>query len=110
MRRTRVAVLTVVLAATATGCHQRSTTADVRAELLSGYGASVTGWSDARMDRFGHEVCTRLDANLAPINTGNPPRWIDFYSPGILSVFRNAYCSARLSPRARSSHYQPDSS
>jgi hypothetical protein len=95
-RRTRtpllIAVLFVALAAIATGCHKRSTAADVRAELLSGYGASVTGWSNTRMDRFGDEVCTRLDANLAPVNADNPPRWIDFYSPGILSVFRNAYC------------------
>jgi hypothetical protein len=92
MRLTRAVVLVVVLAATATGCHQRSTAADVRSELLSGYGASVTGWSDSRMDRFGQQVCTRLDSNLAPVNAHRPPRWIDFYSPGILSVFRNAYC------------------
>jgi hypothetical protein len=87
-----IAVLVVILSATASGCHQRSTAADVRAELLSGYGASVTGWSDTRMDTFGHEVCTRLDANLAPLNAANPPRWIHFYSQGILLVFRDAYC------------------
>jgi hypothetical protein len=95
-KRTRtpllITVLFVVLAATSTGCHQRSAAADVRAELLRGYGASITGWSDTRMDRFGHEVCTRLDVNLAPIDGDNPPRWIDFYSPGILDIFRSAYC------------------
>ncbi len=88
----RAAVVFVVLVSGATAC-QRNKAADVRAELLSGYGAGVSDWSDARMDRFGHKVCKQLDQNLAPTNPADPPRWMHFYSPGVLALFHDAYCS-----------------
>jgi hypothetical protein len=91
--RHRVIVLVVLLAIAGMcgGCTSKA--AGVRGALATGYGSSFFTWSDVRMDRFGEEVCTQLDPNLAPSNPADPPRWIHFYSPGILRLFYNAYCS-----------------
>ena len=86
-----MAVVSAVLMATASSCGQ-SKAAGVRETLNAGFGDSVTSWSDARIDGFGEQVCTQLQPNFAPSNSADPPRWIHFYSTGILQVFRNAYC------------------
>jgi hypothetical protein len=92
MRR-RVIMLLVLVAIVAMcgGCTSKA--AGVRRALATGYGAPFSTWSDGRINRFGEEVCTQLDPNLAPPNPAHPPRWIHFYSPGILRLFYNAYCS-----------------
>jgi hypothetical protein len=88
----RVAVVMVVLVAITTGC-QSSRPAHVRADLVSAFGAPFDSWSDARIDRFGEQVCTRLDSNLSPSDPADAPRWIHYFSPGVLQVFHSAYCA-----------------
>ena len=94
-RRRRVAlavVVSAVLVATASSCTQ-SKAAGVRDAIrAAGFGDSVTSRSDARMDRFGEQVCTQLEPNLVPSDPADPPRWIHYYAPGILQAFRDAYC------------------
>jgi hypothetical protein len=87
----RIALVMVVLVAITTGCQSRP--AHVRAELVNAFGAPFESWSDARIDRFGEQVCTRLDSNLLPSDPTDAPRWIHSVSPGVLQTFHSAYCA-----------------
>ena len=71
----------VVLVAITAGC-QSSWPAHVRADLVNAFGAPFDSWSDARIDRSGEQVCTRLDSNLSPSDPADAPRWIHYFPPG----------------------------
>ena len=66
--------------------------ASVRGELLASYGAPFDVWTDDRIDRFGGAVCMELNPDLTPSNPAKPPRWINYWAPGVLTVFRDSYC------------------
>ena len=57
----RMGVAIVMLVAAATGCHGASKAERARGALLEAFGAPFDVWSDARIDRFGEQVCTKLD-------------------------------------------------
>ena len=87
-----VLVAGALLVACALSLQLTSRPASVRSELLASYGAPFDVWTDDRIDRFGGQVCTDLNSDLAPSNPDKPPRWIHYWAPGVLQVFRDSYC------------------
>src|SRR3954453_4329867 len=89
-----VAVAIVVVPFTATGCQSKA--ARARGQLQQAFGAPFDTWTDARVERFGERVCSRMP-NPSQLDVPRPARWEPYFSPEVLRIFRDNYCPGLLS-------------